>query len=649
MMNLQGRLRAHRRRQLRRSLVKTFIKKQLMRTFALIVIFAMLCSITRLPAAVAYFTGETKQSETIALVISKDPDYAGALVEFLDKFIVEADDAPQVQAKTTETLTPSFSLDGDTMTIKSLSLDEDTSETSTMTLSEPDEPESTVESLEEQETLKALINLEEGFSAGDLYIPSIQLHFNDNSAIALSGELNESGDMLAYFDRAEVASWFKGSTDGIEQVAFDVTGEGYLEGLYLFYFEGTGTIKLAGSYETRSVEILGSTGYLIPDGDELAGSIYELVNQDGVKLEDVNWGLMDPYPGVEIDSVTGELTILDSAAEGSATVTADVEREGRVHKAWKTVAICHDPGLEIVGAGLIAFYPGTAAVEQYVTSTQTGVAVDSITWELAEEFDGVTVDHDGTVTVDGTASEGSFTLIARAQLQGIPLAAEVTVLIEHNIISGTMLQPDEEEPVPDTLQIAGENFILIPAAGATKSFTYIATDLEGNPLKGAAWTLLGEAEGVELDGNTLTVSDTAGEGSLTLQAIIEPDSMQESLSGKKQITLAYPVPTAVVIIGATTITIPAEEEGQTQSIYTVGVLDQKGDPMDSGPLTWELAEQYEGIFLNETGELTVTSNALAGTVTLIARYAVSEEDELVGTLDIDVTGGTSGGGGGGAP
>lgn len=619
--------------------MRIMVKRQMMRMCAIMVVLAMICSITRLPVALAYFTSDTKISEPRTLVITPLPKISGASVLFADGFIVDEDSSSEPQPMAMR----SFSDGGITMqSLDQIGLN------------------STSQLLNEQATLNAVVILEDGFEAGEIYVPSLELHYENKSTFALSGELDQDNNLLAEFDRADIASWFDGAIGKIEQVTFDVTGEGYEEGLHQFLFDGQATIKLTGSYEVKSTEITSSAAFLIPDGNQAVNETCKLVNQDGAPLEDVVWGLEMPYQGVNINEATGEFTVQGDSAEGIVTITAVHESEGRTHQAMKTIAICQDPGLEIKGAGRITFNHGSLVTESYSLVIQNGASLDSITWEIAEEPPGVTVDQEGTVTVDGLTTAPSFTVVARATLIDIPLMAKTTVELESIAPAGVSVP---EEPVVGSpgnrILINGQDFIPVPEKGATEIYTYSATDLEGSLLEEVVWSLQGKAEGVSLDGSTLTVMDTAAEGTFTLQANLELPGEEKgevyALTGRKLITIANLAPVAVELTGPSNIIIPVVDEdvpvAEVTHQFTAVVLDQQGNMLSEEAVTWELAEDAQGVSLSEAGVLTVTSLALPGTITIITRSV--NDDSIIRTLAVDLGAGNTqkpgGGGGGGTP
>jgi hypothetical protein len=112
----------------------------------------------------------------------------------------------------------------------------------------------------------------------------------------------------------------------------------------------------------------------------------------------------------------------------------------------------------------------------------------------------------------------------------------------------------------------------------------------------------------------------------------------QPLAGELKVTLALPAPTAVQIAGPSFIEIPAPgAEGtlqETVETYAALVLDQEGNPLEGAEVAWSLVEAVEGVLLSETGELTVTSGASAGTVTIIA--ASVSNGEVSGSFAVEL-------------
>lgn len=614
----------HRCLRSRNDLIFTFLKKQFMKTCTMLVVISMICSMTRIPVALAYFTsGEPKTSDAISLVIKKPDGESMANVVFTDSFI-EEEGVPKLMAMAFKAQSP---------------------EVMSTVFSQPPPPPQTIE---------ALVSMEEDFNVGDLYVPSIEIHYEDKSAFALSGELSDEGNLVVEFSRPEIASWFEGAAVKPDQVTFDVTGEGYAEGIYRFLFTGQATIKLEGKYQVNKIAMLGSDAFLVPPAGGSVDVAYQLINQDMELLEeDITWGLLNPHQGVEINERTGELTAQGYAPEGSLTVTAEIVSERRTHSIEKNVTICQDPGLSIMGVETISIpQTGHEVPTLYQLVTESGATLDSVTWELAGDTTGVVVDQSGNVYVDGTATAESITLVARAALLGIPLAAETTVTL-------SMPEPTQSEAIPldlvqrpaDPVLITGNNFIFIPGAGGAGQYTYTATDREGNPLKGVDWSIQGELNGLTLADSNLIVSDFAAEGTIVLQATFKQVGDQEGevnlLTGSKLITLAFPAPSEVKLTGPGTLTIPAPGENDKPLNVETEVLDQKGNKLEGEAVTWELAGVVQGVFISAAGELTVTSLATPGTITLIARSVTN--NNLVGTITVDLVADSvqkPGGGGG---
>ncbi len=363
--DLDRRLRAHRRRALRRSRMNAWTKRQFMRACALMVAFAMVLSFTGLPPAHAYFTGETKQSGVLAFKIPEATANTQGSVQFLAPFLMQDDESVLLQEEAPGLGVMSLSPFGGTM--------------QNPIFSGP-------------ATLTAEIWLEDDFSAGDIYVPSVELHHGGYTASALTTDYEFDGERLSVtFDRFEILSWFADQPDQPEQVTFDVTGEGYRDGLDHFTFFAAATVKLRGSYETVAVEIIGLDAFLIPESGDVSGGIYKLVNQKGTVLDEVTWLLEGaPADGVTLDVLTGELMVHGDVAPGTVTLSALTVQDERRLSALKMVHLVENPGLAIEGPFAIPVPgPGQLVGAQYALTAQTGTALGPVSWTLDEAIAGV--------------------------------------------------------------------------------------------------------------------------------------------------------------------------------------------------------------------------------------------------------------------
>ena len=200
------------------------IKNGSKKTVAVFTTAAMIFSIVKLPAAHAYFTA-TGESDALSFNIVQSVAQAQAYVSFINTFLIEeskngAGGEMVPMAFGAGTMDSPVGLLGDLF-------DKD--------------PESIEEKLSAAGKIQAEIQLEDGFDAGEIYIPSVELHYGGHSASALSGKLNDEGKLVVDFDVRRLQRGLKGETE-IDKVTFSVTGEGYA-GVGPFLFLGEAFIS----------------------------------------------------------------------------------------------------------------------------------------------------------------------------------------------------------------------------------------------------------------------------------------------------------------------------------------------------------------------------------------------------------------------
>jgi hypothetical protein len=641
---------------MRRKIMKARIKKNIMQTAAIFTTVVMLCSIVKLPVAYAYFTAGG-ESETLTFTIKKADGKTMANVFFIDKFLIEENEESESETETDGTGSPGSagtlggtgSPGGGEMMLMGLAAGSDNPPSSpgpvpglnrSLSLNAADlnpgsldalfgaDLESIEEKLSGEDRVQAEIRLEDGFDPGEIYVPSVELHYNENSAFALSGELNEDGALVVDFDRSQVAAWFEETGESMEQVAFSISGEGYAGGLDRFLFTGEAAIKLKGSYETKETAITGSGAFFIPDPGETIAETYLLENQNGALLEGARWALDTPVAveGVEIDLETGALTVYSNAAPGPVTVLAAIELEGRILASQKTIALYEKPASIITGADTITVpLPGETALEQYTVEPPAGLTLTGVTWELLQETNGICADETGLVSVSSDTAAESFTLSARLEFAGVGnlLIQEKEILL-HNIRIGAV-------------EVTGTETMVIPDGEPLQQYyRALVLDAEGTVLENepVTWSLESAAgSGMSLDAEgVLTVEQHAASGNITVQATSVRDP---GISGSLSVTLEAPAreereeektesPPAeeerLNIEGETLILIPAEGEAIT---VTYTALDNNRQPLQNA--LFRLLQEHEGVTLTENGELTVDSGAAEGEIIILASYRESEE------------------------
>lgn len=241
------------------------------------------------------------------------------------------------------------------------------------------------------------------------------------------------------------------------------------------------------------------------------------------------------------------------------------------------------------------------------------MAVENIVWSLKEPVMGVSVNEvTGTVTIDGTATVGTFTLRATS-ITNPNVEGQKTVTLNKKVVI----------PTVTSIAISGADSIDIPGSGSvTSSYTAIVWDEDDNEMAGekVVWSLKEQVMGVSVDESTgmVIIDSGANGGTFTL---IATSITNRDVHVQKTVTLiktAIPVATNIVISGASSIDIP--RTGSVISSYSARVYDEAGSEMTSEGVTWSLKAPVAGVAVNSmTGTVTVDSSAGAGGFTLIAR------------------------------
>ncbi len=81
------------------------------------------------------------------------------------------------------------------------------------------------------------------------------------------------------------------------------------------------------------------------------------------------------------------------------------------------------------------------------------------------------------------------------------------------------------------------------------------------------------------------------------------------------------------IVGSEYIVIP--EEGNKTETYKAVLRDEEGIEAEVAEVSWSLADGQAEVSINEDGELVVTASAVDSTITVLANYTTTENDEEV--------------------
>ena len=202
--------------------MKARIKKNIMQTAAIFTILVMLCSIVKLPVAYAYFTAGG-ESETLTFTIKKADGKTMANVFFIDKFLIEENEESESETETDGTGSPGSagtlggtgSPGGGEMMLMGLAAGSDNPPSSparpglnrSLSLNAADlnpvpwmpSSEQTWRALKKSSPAKTGSRPRSGWKTASTPERSTSFRraaYNENSAFALSGRLNEDGALV---------------------------------------------------------------------------------------------------------------------------------------------------------------------------------------------------------------------------------------------------------------------------------------------------------------------------------------------------------------------------------------------------------------------------------------------------------------------
>ena len=628
--------------------MKNGLKRYFMKVSSLVVTVLMLFSIVKMPVTYAYFTsGAPRVSEGLEFLIFQEGGTNSNIqadVTIARPFLFEEEDQDEPLMETTAVKSEPLSMD--TMGTFDLQAEED-QETSSSGEFRPPYPGETVEA--------EITVFEEGFSAAEIFIPSVKLHHGEKLGFALQGEIVDDG-LVATFDLYQVWTWFKDMFPVPQDVTLQVSGEGYRQEGDVFFFTGETTIPLKGTYDVREIQIIAPDLLFIPEDQHLSHTL-KLKDQDGLLLEDAAWFLLSASEGVSLNEETGVLKAFSEAAGENIRVEARLESQGRLHQVEKEIALYPYPDLEIAGADSITVpLPWESTSEPYELLLTQDFDIEKLIWALSpDDIDGIQVDEEGLVTVIGEARENSLLLQAQVVILDEEFTAEKIIELETIPIGAVSISGDTDH-------------IIIPQEDRFVAFytaTVFDTENQELPEEPVFWYL--EAEntlGLDLDYGQLTVEPYAEPGPvaliafsardpevegvklITLEAPPEPEPEEEedrASGGRERSTTPEPeeendddedrapddrdtleTPPSLQIEGEPLLFIPADEP--ETAFYRA--VSETGDTLTGVHWMIDGEEEPEGIFLNEeTGELTLEPWAREGVLTLKASLTVLLETE----------------------
>ncbi|OCA97438.1 Ig-like domain-containing protein [Clostridium beijerinckii] len=374
---------------------------------------------------------------------------------------------------------------------------------------------------------------------------------------------------------------------------------------------GTATITVTPAGAINSVSVSPETASVVQGQTKQLESTVNAV--DGA-AETVTWSSSDASGKVTVDE-TGLVTVASDAAPGDYTITAtstfDTSKTG-------TATITVTPAAAI---NSVSVSPETASVVQgqtkqlESTANAVGGAAETVMWSSSDASGKVTVDETGLVTVASDAAPGDYTITATSTFDSSKKGtATITVTAAPVAPAVNSVAVD-----PTTASIVqGENKQLtktvIAVGGAAETVTWSSSDASGKVT-------------VDETGLVIVASD-ATPGDYTITATSTFDS---SKKGTATITVtAAPVAPAVnsVAVDPTTASIVQGENKQlTKTVIAVGGAAET--------VTWSSSDASGKVTVNETGLVTVASDAAPGDYTITATSTF--DTSKTGTATITVT------------
>jgi len=300
--------------------------------------------------------------------------------------------------------------------------------------------------------------------------------------------------------------------------------------------------------EVTSIEISGDNtiqAKAMTGGDATKTYTAVVKDQAGNIMSDeqVTWSLQDPYDGVSIGALTGELTVAETTKRGIVTVVATSQTVPAV-KETKEVTITVEvaepvvTSIEVSGAETIEAQAvtGVAVKEIYTAEVkdQGGNTMigEPVIWSLQDPYEGVSIEPStGELTVKATTSAGIVTVVATSETD--PTVAgeqEVAITVEEGL---------KYYDITITPPINGT--VITSPAGKAAAGVEVSITATPNP-------------GYEID--SITVTDADGEVIAKENKFTMPAKAVTVTVTFKEITVLVPsvtyAPTAAVIVDKTT-------------------------------------------------------------------------------------------------
>lgn len=282
-----------------------------------------------------------------------------------------------------------------------------------------------------------------------------------------------------------------------------------------------------------------------------------------------------------------------------------------------------------------------ATIDAMAFNNDVEEITSGVVWEVSgEENSGVSIDQNGTITIDAKAKAGEYTVTA---------AGGDGTFGGSNTASATFTV-SRATPVAESLSITPETAsnVIVPEDGteaASTAFTATVTDQFGDPMSAdVEWSVAAQDEtvltGITIENGTLKVGNEAK--SIITDAtgkVLTVTAKYGNLSDTATITVkrAASVATSVDIYkgetAVTSDTIAIPQSGSTNVTYTAKVLDQYGSEM-AGEVTWSTEGTVPSSVTASNGTVTVPAGASTGSFSLKAKSGSASRSVSISVASI---------------
>jgi hypothetical protein len=434
------------------------------------------------------------------------------------------------------------------------------------------------------------------------------------------------------------------------------TGEDAVTGILL-----VSLVRATPILTTIEIEGLDSVIIPVPGGETITK--YEAIGKDQYGADmtvTFTWSLAELVTGVAVNTETGEVTVDDTAEDGSSftiQATSDTVTNSKTVQvvldelAPATIEVSGTEKIVVIDKGATLYQYNAKVFDQY----KDEMAEETVTWSVGGTAKGVSIDAaSGQVTIEGSeVTDGqTFSVTATSTSVGT-VTGQLTVALQVPVDTSTIVTPDQ-----GLTEIAGPggSRLVIPAGAVTgeDSVTISMTAIPEaqRPERPAGYGFIGgagslftfDAEDYEFEQPLTIILSYAdadpqpdptklkivrwsddGTGTITTEIL---DSTVDTVAKTISVTVTgfsdYGIMEnvgvgSVEVTGVSSIAIPRSGEDNVTSEYVATVKDVGGNTMTGQEVTWSLAAPITGVSIDSsTGIVTITPAAKTGSITVVA-------------------------------